>query len=237
MKKRILSLLTLALLTLTLAAPVMADVIIDTGTPTDRYGSYLEYIITTDEHNVEHLTCQNFAGQFTLTKGYTVTAVRGFFNNDGTGSVDAVIYGDNGNTNTPLTTSELWRKNITTATPTAAWRGLTELNWSLQAGTYWLAFEPKLGFHGQMIDAAPKAMDSIAQGNIYRQGDPFTYTSSSGNFGFQIDGTAANAVPEPSTYLLLCISLGAVGFVRKRMVKSNLQLSSPMSPLVSRRLG
>ena len=27
------------------------------------------------------------------------------------------------------------------------------------------------------------------------------------------------ATPEPSTYLLLCISLGAVGFVRKKMGK------------------
>jgi hypothetical protein len=32
--------------------------------------------------------------------------------------------------------------------------------------------------------------------------------------------TNASAVPEPSTYALLCISLGVVGFVRKKMVKS-----------------
>ena len=33
-------------------------------------------------------------------------------------------------------------------------------------------------------------------------------------------GQDPNTVPEPSTYALLCISLGVVGFVRKKMVKS-----------------
>lgn len=33
--------------------------------------------------------------------------------------------------------------------------------------------------------------------------------------------TAATAVPEPSTYALLCISLGVVGFARKRMVSKD----------------
>jgi PEP-CTERM motif len=33
--------------------------------------------------------------------------------------------------------------------------------------------------------------------------------------------TAANTVPEPSTYALLCISLGVVGYARKRMVSKN----------------
>ena len=32
-------------------------------------------------------------------------------------------------------------------------------------------------------------------------------------------GGGANAVPEPSTYALLCISLGVVGYARKRMGK------------------
>jgi hypothetical protein len=32
--------------------------------------------------------------------------------------------------------------------------------------------------------------------------------------------TGASAVPEPSTYALLCISLGVVGYARKRMMKS-----------------
>ena len=36
-------------------------------------------------------------------------------------------------------------------------------------------------------------------------------------FNMKIEGTAA--VPEPSTYALLCISLGVVGYARKRMKK------------------
>lgn len=41
-------------------------------------------------------------------------------------------------------------------------------------------------------------------------------TAGTGNFG----NPENNPVPEPSTYALLCISLGVVGYVRKKMVKS-----------------
>ena len=34
-----------------------------------------------------------------------------------------------------------------------------------------------------------------------------------------VEVSNATAVPEPSTYALLCISLGVVGFVRKKMIK------------------
>ena len=45
--------------------------------------------------------------------------------------------------------------------------------------------------------------------------DAFTHRIQSVNF----DVTQSNAVPEPSTYALLCISLGVVGYARKKMNK------------------
>ena len=47
-------------------------------------------------------------------------------------------------------------------------------------------------------------------------------TYSSSPFIMQVDATqnGAAAVPEPSTYALLCISLGVVGYARRKMVKN-----------------
>jgi hypothetical protein len=58
--------------------------------------------------------------------------------------------------------------------------------------------------------------------------DKLVFTSNIGDyaFGWDTNGTGnfgnpgTNAVPEPSTYALLCISLGVVGYARKRMNKA-----------------
>ena len=44
--------------------------------------------------------------------------------------------------------------------------------------------------------------------------------NASSPFIMQVNATQNSVVPEPSTYALLCISLGVVGYARKRMAKS-----------------
>ena len=48
---------------------------------------------------------------------------------------------------------------------------------------------------------------------------PGTYTWTVPNDSITLNINNANAVPEPSTYALLCISLGVVGYAQKRMNK------------------
>ena len=48
---------------------------------------------------------------------------------------------------------------------------------------------------------------------------PGTYTWTVPNDSITLNINNASAVPEPSTYALLCISLGVVGYARKRMKK------------------
>jgi PEP-CTERM motif len=47
-------------------------------------------------------------------------------------------------------------------------------------------------------------------------GDAWTIRTN-GSLAFQLTGQPQSAVPEPSTYILLSIALGAVGFARKKM--------------------
>jgi hypothetical protein len=51
-------------------------------------------------------------------------------------------------------------------------------------------------------------------GYWYNHGNPYAMK-------LTVDNTPASAVPEPSTYALLCISLGVVGFVRRKMKMEN----------------
>ena len=50
--------------------------------------------------------------------------------------------------------------------------------------------------------------------------NPFEITTAGGEAMQLTSMIAVNAVPEPSTYALLCISLGVVGYARKKMMKA-----------------
>ena len=49
------------------------------------------------------------------------------------------------------------------------------------------------------------------------------WLQSSNNYMMKLETGPATTVPEPSTYALLCISLGVMGYARKRMTKNEVQ--------------
>ncbi len=53
--------------------------------------------------------------------------------------------------------------------------------------------------------------------------EPYVLTAGGGE-SMQLISFAPSAVPEPSTYALLCISLGVVGFARRKMVKGKVRV-------------
>jgi hypothetical protein len=55
---------------------------------------------------------------------------------------------------------------------------------------------------------------------VFYNGSNWGALSQTYPFQMQIDASGPSAVPESSTFALLCIGLGVVGFVRKKMVKS-----------------
>jgi PEP-CTERM motif len=211
---RTLSLLTLILLTLTLAATALADVIVDTGKPTG-VGSdgFANQIIDMGGPMYDY---QAIAVQFTLNKGFTLTNVYGYM--DGNGSVKAVIYG---NSAAGAPDMNVLDSGIFSVSSTKDWQGFLNAGWTLQAGTYWLAFEPVYSFQGNFYDPPPTPQAYSAVGQASSIGGPVSYSVNNAmNVGIQLSGTPSVATPEPSTYLLLCISLGAVGVVRRKMARS-----------------
>jgi PEP-CTERM motif len=132
-------------------------------------------------------------------------------------------------TSTPLSTGSL------TANPSGPTNALLDFTSLGSLGTYSMAANTKYAFVVGLSGAS--ALGWGAASGTFPTPDP-TYGFSVLNPNVATDDGAnwstlfgpftsydmaigpATAVPEPSTYALLCISLGVVGFVRKKMVKS-----------------
>ena len=79
------------------------------------------------------------AGKFTTTHVWNITSVEAWMQLDQGGSTYAVIYNNDGDGTIPG--SIRFSQDVSlAANPVAGWRGVTGLNWSLPAGTYWGGF-------------------------------------------------------------------------------------------------
>ncbi len=209
MKKSILSIITLLMLTLSLAVAAQASLLFDTGTPTTGPGVDL---ISPSFESVYQ------AGRFTLAQAATITAVQGHMwtYHGYNGIVNAVIYGDKLVGNDYFPDGVVYQTGSFSATPSSSWQGASGLNWNFGAGTYWLAFQPEGNFFGGMYKNVPTPLSGYAV--KYGQ----DWVAADGSLGFRIEGNSGptpDPVPEPSTYALFCIGLGMFGYARKRMNK------------------
>ncbi len=183
---------------------VYAVLIVDTGTP---------------DGSVETLygESQYFAGEFSVAGNYTINNIESYFQSENYGSasvsnvIDISIHSDAGNTPgaTLFSTQIIFDPNLP-----LDWHGVGGLDWSINAGTYWVSFVPDT-FVGIMPGIAPNPLDEYALGGFGTWLDSGADFYDSLALGFQIDATPTSA-PEPSLLALLSIGLIAMGLVRIR---------------------
>lgn len=186
------------------ASPSQATVIADTGgNPAGTPWAFARW--------------QYFAGEVTLAQGYTINSVEGYFANSSgsAGTVTAQLFSDGGNVPGTLLFSQAF--NLNGVAP-LDWYGATGLNWSVGAGSYWLAFAPDANVSGIWPGDAPSPLDEYAQasGGAWQNVGPnaFDYL----DVGVRISGTpnVAAAVPEPATWLMMLVGFGAIGAALRR---------------------
>lgn len=215
---------------LMVSSPARASVIVDTGhsSLTSLSGRVLQaYQVSGFEPN---LTIRSYnawlAAEFTLDTQYVVTDVLGWMGRDSRPDYNLFnlkIYGDGGDI--PNATEYL-SGDFTVGYGALAWNGLTGLDLTLDAGTYWVAFEVPDQIvlngvstanlsHAVMPGNAPDPLGNEAWS--YRgawlgdNGDDL-------DFGVRILAeTPSTPVPEPATMMLLGAGfMGLVGFTRRK---------------------
>lgn len=102
----------------------------------------------------------------------------------------------------------------TTATYTAdGWNGVSGLNWTVTAGSYWVALEGGADSNSALFLQAPTGAQPTAEAVAYFDGSGTRYkaTGLSDSFGLQV-----TAVPEPSSIALVLSGMGLLAFATRR---------------------
>lgn len=154
---------------------------------------------------------QWLAAEFTTSENYVLTDIFGSIFADIGGDLNISLY--NGDEDIPglklFSTSVSIPKS--TAPYTDPWQGASNLDWLVDAGTYWVAFEPEEGFSGVMPGSSRNALINEASHSFGAWG-----ASNGLNIGVQIYGDSVSEVPIPGAVFLFGSALfGFIGTRRK----------------------
>ena len=141
--------------------PALAACIVDTGPG-----------LTGGGVNFSLNSGQYFAGEFTVAKTSRIDSIMGWLGigrSNAGGDVRISLHADGGN----VPGAELFSKSFTpdpnyvaffpeNPDPNIRWQGVSDLNWAVQAGTYWASFVPDRNFNGFMPGGAPRPLDHYA---------------------------------------------------------------------------
>ena len=167
---------------------------------------------------------ESLAAKFSLQGVTNVTDIFGWMNTDAWSgnSLTIALYGDGGQL--PDTSQALYSSAFSilrTGTGDGyrnEWQGLSGINWLLNPGSYWIAFEVRPGqdYSGYMPTGefgAPKPLSDEA----------FFYAPNGGwleldslNLGLRVSGDLVTPVPIPATVLLFGSALLPFGVVARR---------------------
>jgi hypothetical protein len=200
--------LTIAISVASLSAS--ANVIIDTGSALFNNGAIALGNIYGDRQSV--------AAGISLAESYSITDLSSYFWTDTSGTLTVSLYADSSG----AVSSKLYSQSFTISSDryTKTWAGVSGLNWSVDAGNYWVAYEVLNGqtFFGALEFPAERPLQMVVKNNYYTDWTNHVGLSS---FALVISGNSIAPVPEADTSAMLLTGLGVIGFIVRR--RKNIQ--------------
>lgn len=192
--------LALVLLAAT-ASQAQAAASIDTGTPTDPLSA-----LVLDGSNW-------LAGQVSFQQSSVIESINAYVNDMGSGGTFTVALYSDSATHLPGSLLNSWTATFSSASNLDGWNGVSNLNQSVSAGSYWVALEVQGSdsFSGSAPLSPPAPLAKYA----FNDGSYLGYQAMSQAFGLQVA-----AVPEPEELALMLAGLGIIAAVARRKSKS-----------------
>jgi hypothetical protein len=194
-----------------------AAMVVDTGIPTAWPGPSGDPVLSSN---------QWLAAKFSLDKDYFINSAQGFMSSSGNGGTFTIaVYTDGGTIPGVqlFEASALAPKVVfdTLGNAIPGWYGFSGKDWSLSAGSYWIAFEVRQGdtFSGFMANPAahPLPYEAIYESSsgMYWPESNFAGTGPA-DIGVRIEATP---VPLPATILLLIPGFFGLAVLRGKFGK------------------
>ena len=184
-----------------------ADYIVDTGSGWEQFGVSV--------YNRSNGDVQFNAGQFTITQPNVISSLETWMYSSNPGSVEMVLYGDNGNLPDP--SREFLRQSFSVMTsaqgPVTAWQGVSGLNLALDPGFYWISLEKSTVADGFSVNLPSGAPDPLARYAYFDENTGGNWVNYTGAQGFRVAG---NVLPEPASMLLFGVGAVAMALFRRK---------------------
>jgi hypothetical protein len=196
------------------AAPAQAALVYESATHTDDdAGDYSIY------------NTRWFGAGFTLTETTTITAIGGEFDYISGNIFGAIVALDSAGGLPSFNPSDLAANTLAYAVFTGSGTATdltAPLSVTLAAGNYALIFGGQGPFEGATgVGGMTEDNDLVGSPNLFQYfdgvyGDTWTHRSIYDGLRFYVEGTPAGAVPETSTWAMMILGLGMVGYAMRR---------------------
>jgi hypothetical protein len=154
------------------------------------------------------------AGQVSFGQDSQIQGIQAFVNDMGAGGNFTIALYDDSTSHLPGNLLTSWSASFTSSPDAngSGWSGLSNLNYNVTAGKYWVALEVQGSdtFSG----VAPGTLSDPLAKYAFNDGGFSGYQAMTESFGLQV-----TAVPEPESYAMLLAGLGMIGLIASRRAR------------------